>query len=184
MHNLDDMMILWKEMDSKLSSLVEENRKLAEEIKKNKLRSSQEKLTRKYWAFIIMEAFCIPMMIFIIGMNPYVVDSYRWPAVIFFICFILFEISIDCYLLYKLNAIDIYNDSIVEISRQARTNWKIHKLAVLIGIPLAIGSIALFCAALGCNAPTLWGIFVGVIIGLAIGLNQFFKFKKNYKSMI
>ena len=183
MNNIDDMMRLWKEMDSRLSSIVEENRRLADEIKKNNLRNSQEKLMCKYRAFIILAAICIPMMFFILGINPLVVNQYRWPALIYFVCFFLFEICIDGYLLYKLNCIDIHNDSIIEISRNARINWKIHKLAVIVGIPIAIGAVVLFCLAMGSNTAVLGGAFVGMIIGLGIGLNEFFKFMKNYKTM-
>ena len=183
MNNIDDMMTMWKEMDNKLTSLVEENRRLADEIKKNKVRSSQEKLIRKYRAFIIMEAVCIPIMFLILGLNPEVVEKYRWPALIYFVCFFLMEICIDGYLLYKLNSIDIYNDSIIDISRQARVNWKTHKIAVLIGIPVAVGAVILFCMAIGGNTATLWGVFVGASIGIGIGLNEFFKFMKNYRGM-
>ena len=183
MNNIDDMMVMWKEMDSKLSSLMEENRRLVDEIKKNKLRSSQEKLIRKYRAFITLEAVCIPLIFLVLVINPLVVNQYRWAALIYFVCFFLLEIAVDGYLLYKLNEIDIYNDSIVEISRVARTNWRIHKIAILIGIPIAIGAVGLFCLALGGNTSMLFGVFVGGIIGLGIGLNEFFKFQKKYKAM-
>lgn len=183
MNNIDDMMAMWKEMDSKLNSIVEENQRLADEIKKNNLRSSQEKLMRKYRAFIIMEAVCIPLMYFLLAVNPFVINQYRWPTLIYFICFFILEICIDGYLLYKLNNIDIYNDSIVEISRQARANWKIHKIAILVGIPIAIGAVIMFCLAMGGNMSMLWGVFVGAAIGLGIGLNEFFKFMKNYRAM-
>lgn len=183
MNNIEDMMAIWKEMDGKLSSLMEENRRLADEIRKNKLRSSRENLMRKYRAFIILEAVCIPLMFVVLGVNPEVVSRYRWPALISFVCFFLMEICIDGYLLYKLSNIDIYNDSITEISRQARANWRVHKIAVLVGIPIAIGAVALFCLALGCDIAMLWGVLVGGAIGLGIGLNEFFKFMKNYKAL-
>lgn len=183
MNNIDDMMVMWKEMDRKLSSLLEENRKLTDEIKKNKLISSKEKLTRKYRSFIIMEAVCIPLMFFLLGVNPIVVNQYRWPALIYFVCFFLLEIGLDGYLLYKLKSIDIYNDSIVEISRQARANWRTHKIAVLIGIPVAIGAVVLFCLAMGSEVSMLWGVFIGGVIGLGIGMNEFFKFMKSYRAM-
>lgn len=183
MNNIDEMMIMWKEMDTKLSSLIEENQRLTVEIKKNKLLTNQEKLIRKYRAFIIMEAVCIPLMFFVIAINPLVVDKYRWISFVYFVCFFLLEIGIDVYLLNKISGIDIYHDSIQEISRQARANWKIHKMAVLIGIPVAIGAVVLFCLAVGGDTSTLWGICVGGAIGLGIGMNEFFKFMKNYKSM-
>lgn len=183
MNNIEDMMAMWKEMDGKLSSLMDENRRLADEIKKNKLRGSRENLMRKYRAFIILEAVCIPLMFVVLGVNPEVVSPYRWPALIYFICFFLMEICFDSYLLYRLNNIDIYNDSIMEISRQARANWRMHKIAVLIGIPIAIGAVVLFCLALGGDTALVWGVFVGGAIGLGIGLNEFFKFMKNYKSL-
>lgn len=183
MNNIDDMMTMWKEMDNKLSSLVEDNRRLANEIKKNKVKGNQEKLIRKYRAFIILGAICIPLMFAILGLSPEVVEKYRWPTLIYFVCFFLMEICIDSYLIYRLTSIDIYNDSIVEISRQARANWKMHKIAVLIGIPVAIGAVILFCMAMGGNTAILWGVCVGASIGLGIGLNEFFKFMKNYREM-
>lgn len=183
MKNIEDMMLMWKEMDNKLSSLVEENRRLVDEIKKNKLLSSKEKLMRKYRMFIIMEAVCIPLMVLMLGFNPEVVEKFRWVALIYFVCFFLLEIFIDGYLLFKLDSIDIYNDSIIEISRQARSNWKTHKIAVMVGIPIAIGAVILFCLALGGETAMLWGVFVGGAIGLGIGLNEFFKFMKSYKDM-
>ena len=183
MNSIEDMMVMWKEMDSKLTSLVEENRRLADEIKKNKIRSGQEKLIRKYRAFIILEAVCIPLMVLLLGFNPLVVDDYRWAALIYFVCFFLFEIFVDGYLLYKLNCIDIYNDAIIDISKQARANWKLHKIAVLIGIPIAIGAVVLFCLAMGGDTSIMWGILVGAAIGIGIGLNEFFKFMKSYKVM-
>lgn len=183
MNQIDDMMAMWKEMDSKLSALAEENRKLTEEIKKNKLRSSQEKLIRRYKVFIILEALCIPLFIFIIGFNPFVVEKYRIATLISWLVFFLLEIGIDSYLLYRTYDIDIYNDSIIEISRKARTNWKIHKMAVFIGFPLAIGIVILFVLAMGGNTEILYGVIVGFVIGLVIGLNELFKFLKNYKEM-
>lgn len=183
MKNIEDMMVMWKEMDSKLSALVEENKKLAAEIKKNKLLGNQERLIRKYRAFIIIEALCIPMIILLLIANPLVVDQYRWATLIYFVGFFLLEICIDGYLLYKLCSLDIYKDSIIQISRQAKSNWKIHKIGVLIGIPVAIGAVSLFCFAIGGNITILCGVFVGGIIGLAIGLNEFFKFMKEYKAI-
>ena len=184
MNEINEMMTMWKEMDCKLSSLIDENRRLAEEVKKNKLQSSREKLIRKYRAFIIMEAVCIPLMYLVFGVNPLVDERYRWATVIYFVCFLLLEICIDGYLLYKLNYMDIYNYPVSEITRMARTNWKIHKIAVIVGIPIALGALVLVCLALGGFKETLIGICIGLAIGIGIGLNEFFKFMKNYKTMI
>ena len=183
MNNIDDMMVMWKEMDGKLSSLVEENRRLTDEIKKNKLQNSQEKLMRRYKVFIVLEALCIPLIILIIGFNPLVVEKYRIVTLICWILFFLGEVGIDSYLLYRTYNIDIYGDSIVEISKKARKNWKIHKIAVLVGLPIAIGIVILFILAMGGNMEIMYGVIVGLTIGLIIGLNQLFKFMKNYKEM-
>lgn len=183
MSNIDEMMLMWRQIDSRLTSLVEENKRLAEEVKKNKLQTSREKLARKYRAFIILEVVCIPFFILMIGFNPLIVDKFRWPTLIYWVTLFIFEIVIDSYLLERLNSIDIYNDSIVEISRKARTNWKVHKIAVLILLPIAIGGVVLFCMAMGGTVETIWGVLVGGAIGLGIGLNEFFKFLKNYTAM-
>lgn len=184
MNNLDDMMAMWKEMDNKLSAIVNENRRLAEDVKKSNLRSSQERLMRKYRFFIILETVMIPCFFLIIAFNPLVIEAYRWPTLIYYVFLLLSGICVDGYLLYRLNSMDFYKDSLKEISDKARENWKIHKISVIFGMPLAIGAVILFCFAVGCNEETLMGVCVGAAIGLAIGLNVFFKFMKNYNSMM
>ena len=174
---------MWKEMDKRLISLADENKRLAEEIKKNRLRTSQEKLMRKYKVFIVMEAMCIPLMFLVLGLNPNVVEMYRWPTLIYFICFFLMEICIDGYLCYRLNNMNFHADSVADISRRARANWRIHKIAILIGIPIAIGAVALFCLAIGGNKAAMAGVCLGGSVGIGIGTVQFFKFMKNYKNM-
>lgn len=183
MNNTEDMMILWKQMDNKLTALTEENKRMAREIKTNRFRTGLERLSRKYRCFIILEAVAIPLMFLALVPNPLVLDKYRWITLAYFVCFFIMEIVFDTYLLMKLNDFDIYSDSIADIASKARNNWKIHKIAVLVGIPVAIGAVILFCLAVGGNEATLYGVAVGAIIGLAIGLNEFFKFMKNYKSL-
>lgn len=183
MENFDEMMKMWKEMDGKITSLMADNRRMADEIKKNRLKTNQEKLARKYRCFIIMEAVCIPLMFLLFIPNPHVVEQYRWVTLIYFVAFFLLEIGIDAYLLFRLDAVDIYRDSISRITRVAQSNWKIHRIAVLIGIPVAIGAVILFILAMGGRPAELYGVAVGGAIGLGIGLNQFFKFMKNYKAL-
>lgn len=183
MNSIEEMMGLWREMDGKLSSLIEENKALVSEIKKNKLKTCQEKLVRKYRAFIIIGAVCIPIMYLIIGINPFVVERYRWLTLIYFECFFLFEIFIDSYLMFRISQIDIYNETVSEICRKASRNWRTHKVGIMAGIPMACGAIVLYCLCMGVNREVIYGVVLGAIIGLGIGTNQFFKFKKNYDRM-
>ena len=183
MENIDDMMTAWKEMDKKLSTIAIENQRLMDEIKKNKLLSNHEKLARRYRLFIIFEAAFLPLIILLFCTFPFSDSPFKLPAMIYFVCFFIMEIGFDSFLLYKLNDIDIYNDSISEISHKAKANWKLHKIMVLIGIPVAIVAVILFCLAFNFDPSMLRGVLVGASIGIVIGLNEFFKFMKNYRSM-
>lgn len=180
---LNDIKAMWTEMNARIGHLEEENRRLAREVITNKYKSCQERLARKYFTFICVALIMIIYVVFIVLYNPMVDDAFRWATFIYWTAFFLFEAGVDFYLMIKVRAIDVYNSSVSEISRQAQRNWKIHKIAVFIGLPLAIGACILFGFALQADKFVILGMIVGGVVGLLIGIRQLIKFMTFYKEM-
>ena len=183
MENLDDMKTMWLELNQRVKTLEEENRRLAHEAISNNLKTAQELLVRKYSRFIFVSLVMLIYIYLFVMFNQFVVEKFRIPTLIYWSLFFLFEAGIDCYLMLKVKEIDVFNSSITEISRQAKRNWKIHKIAICIGFPLAIGACILFGLLLNADKFVILGMITGGIVGLLIGIRQLMKFLKYYKQL-
>lgn len=183
MEDFKDIKKMWTDMNRRVSTLEEENKKLAWQISKNNYENSQEKLVKKYSIFILIEILALLAMEIQILKNPIVVEKYRLVNIIYWGVFFGGEIIIDFILMLKVKSIDIYNSSVAEIAEKSLQNWKLHKLAVCIGLPVAIGGIILFALLLNVDYYAICGMIVGGIIGLIIGITQLFKFAGYYKQL-
>ena len=183
MNDIEEMKKLWDSMNHKLSQFEKENQILAEKVKKNNMKSSQEKLIDKYRKFIIVECLMIIVISLTLSSNPEVNEHYRWITIIYWVAFFLIEIAFDLYLLRKVKEIDIYNQPVNEIACRAYANWRLHKAGILFGMPLAVGAVVLYALCMNANYFVILGMCVGGIVGLIIGLFHLRKFSQYYRSM-
>lgn len=184
MDQFDNMKAMWAELNSRVESLEAENRNLARKIIKDKYKSAREKLIKKYYAFISIEIIMIIFMSNFFIFNPEINEKYRIISLIYWDLFFIIEIIIDGFLLYNIKKIDIYTSTIKDISRDAANNWKLHKIAIFTGLPLAFGAIILFALSLNANIFTIYGMIVGCVIGAIIGIYQLSKFKNYYTQLV
>lgn len=183
MDELENMKAMWSDLNQRISVLEVENRELARKIIKEKYSSARERLIRKYYSFMVVEAIMIIFMSLFLIYNPQINEKYRIAALISWDVFFLFEFLADSYLLYQIKNIKIFSSNINEVAKRAADNWKLHKILILIGLPLAIGVIIIFALAIDANEFTIYGMFIGGLIGGIIGIYQLLKFKNNYKQL-
>lgn len=181
MEDINDFKMLWQEMNIRLSNLEDENRKLMHKVKQTNFRSTQEKLVRKYIGFIVIEFLMIVYMSLFFLFNPFIVEKYKIPSLIYWLIFFLIELIIDLYLMIKIKNVNVHEATITEVAKRAAQNWKLHKIGIAIGIPLAIGAVILFSLAINADEFIILGMIVGGTIGFIIGINQLFKFRSYYK---
>lgn len=181
MDNIEEMKNMWLELNDRITSLEEENRRLARQVINSNYKTAREKLIRKYSAFMFISLLMIVYIILLIVHNPLCVEKYKIPTLIYWCFFFLFEFLFDYYLREKIKAINIYHSSLEEIASLASRNWKLHKIAIAIGLPLAIGACVLFGLLLDANSFIIYGMVAGGLVGLIIGLYQLLKFQKFYR---
>lgn len=178
--NIEGLKEMWKEINMRLGNLEEENKRLARRVMTSNYKSAKNRLISKYCGFIVLEGVMTVVMFLFFYFNPELNESYRLPALIYWTLFFLGEVIVDTYLMLKVRSMDIYNSSIQEISETAAANWRIHKIAIIIGLPVAIGAAILFALAADANQYVIGGMIVGGFIGLIIGWYQLMKFMKYY----
>lgn len=182
-NEIEKMKAMWRELNNRVTSLEENNKRLAKEITTNKIKTAREKLMVKYRIFIILACVMIIYIGLMVAYMPNTVEKYRVPVFIYCCVFFLFEALVDTYLLSKVKKIDVYNSTIMEIARQSIRNWKIHKIAVFIGFPMAVGAIILLALLMNADSFALSGLCVGALIGFALGIRQLYRFMQYYRQM-
>lgn len=180
MNDLEDMKALWLDLNKRVSSLEEENRRLVRQVVNNKYKTAQERLIRKYSVFIIIEIIMILYIILVVEFNPMVVEKYKTVTLLSWSLFLAGAAGLDLYLRESMKRMDVYNLNVSEITRLAARNWKLHKMGIIIGLPIAFGAIILFGLLMDANKFTIYGMIVGGIIGFIIGLSQLRKFSESY----
>lgn len=181
--DIQDMKAMWEQLNQRITSLEESNRRLVSDVITNRHKSSIDNLISRYQRFIFLElifAFVIPVMLIC---NPLVVEKYRWWTIAYWMFFFLIEFGIDFYLLQKVRELDIYNQSVSEISSRAHHIWKLHKIFIMIGLPLAFVAVVLFALAMNANEFVLMGMGFGWIVGIVIGLRQLLRFRADFRSL-
>ena len=161
MDNLEDMKALWVDLNNRITALEEENRRMARDLSQSRRQNAQERLVKKYKMFIIVAFIMIFYTLFFIGFNNMVVEKYRLITMIYWILFFAFEAGVDFYLMQKVKGIDIYNSPVSRIAKQARENWRLHKIAIMVGLPLAIGAVILFGLLLNADRFVIYGMIAG-----------------------
>lgn len=172
---------MWEELNFRVERLEEENRRLARETMSSRYQTARERLVKRYRIFIILALVMIVYMSALILLNPLAVEKYKLATAIYWGVFLAAEAAIDTYLMIKVQEIDLYNSTVSEIASKAARNWRIHKIAVAIGMPLAIGACVLLALLYDADNFIIFGMIVGGVIGLAIGIFQLLKFMNYYK---
>ena len=181
MENIQDFKEMWNTLNERLARVEDENRKMAREIRYGKHKTAQEKLIRKYRGFIIVEAVMIIAVTLFITNNPFVNEKYRLLTLLYWVGFFLLEVIVDFYLMMKVSNMNLHTATVTQISNYAKQCWKIHKIFIIIGLPLAIGAIILFALLMDADKFVIAGMICGGVIGVLIGLNQLREFIRCYK---
>lgn len=181
MENLNDIKAMWNELNSRLSLLEEENRRLINIVKSDKYKSIKENLMSRYRIFIIVALLSAIFFPIFLILNPMIVEKFRWATAIYWCVFMLICAGVDFYLFENVKRMDVYNSTVTEMTRISTQNWKIHKLWLIFGLPLAFGAVILWSFAMNADNFVILGMIVGGVFGLVIGIYQLSKFRNDYK---
>lgn len=142
-----------------------------------------EKLANKYKTFSRIGLIMMIMSCCYLTPNSIFPDHMKiWLGVGFMFYFGL--CSVMDYWLYKgVSSIDCYTMSVKEVIDKALYYRKKHHQSMLVLLPLAILLIGMLIYSFEGNEYFIYGVICGVIVGLAIGLRQYFDFMAQYKEL-
>ena len=181
MENLDEIKALWTDLNSRMSVLEEENRRLMNIVKNDKFKSIRQRLLSRYRTFIIVATCSAIFFPAFILLNPLIVDKYRVVTAVYWCLFMLAAAAVDFYLYSNVRKMDVYNATFTEMTKISAQNWKIHKLWIITGMPVAFGAVILWGLAMDADNFVILCMIIGGVVGGIIGGLQLRKFWNDYK---
>ena len=177
---MEELYCAWKKWF--LSGSEENMRLVFDNLEKSGRRTALENLAHRYKRFSILGLVMIPVSLCYANVDlfphPYNIIISIGMMIYFALCSIL-----DLWLYRGIKSIDIYSESVVDVSRKARFYRRRHLqfIAILI-VPLIILLSLMFI----CNIKDIYiliSMIAGLLVGLIIGLFALSRFMNEYKNL-
>lgn len=170
----------WKE--AKFQPLSEQQRA---EIMYGRRRTALQRLADRYKWFSNMALPMMLLMPFVVLNNVLYTAPWGWKltwsifaASYFALCSIM-----DRWLYHGIKSIDCATMTVNEVSAKAMFYRKRHLQFIIILLPMAIVVIGSMSLLVDMNIYFMYGIIIGGVTGLALGLRQFLKFMSDYRTI-
>lgn len=179
--NMDTMFQAWKNW---VKTTSDENlRNIYENLQNPDRRTSLENLARRYKRFGIVGLLMVPVSLCYlhtgIFAEPYNVIISVSLMVYFAIC-----AAMDFWLFRGITGIDIYRESVSEVSRKVRYYRRKHLQFITVLVPLMIAVLTVMFISQFDNITVLTGLIAGALVGLVIGLTMLSKFLAEYNILL
>lgn len=178
----EEMIKAWVMLDERMSRMEKTLSETLDFDKIKRRKTALDRLARRYrrLSAIGLAALGFPIL-YMVG--DIVTGEWRIPvsvymAVYFIICSIMDH---DLYL--RIKGIDIEEMTVEEVADKALGCRKRHHIYMMVLIPLAIVFLAMLAMAAENNGAILTGMVIGGVVGLAIGLRQYFNFMRDYREI-
>lgn len=154
-----------------------------EAIKEGRRKSALQRLASRYRMFSIIAAVCtvsIPMLLY----NPDIFpeNPYKMWALLFFGLYFLTCSVMDQWLYHGITGIDVATMNVSEVISRALFYRKRHLQFVLVLLPWAIVIVGILIYFNEIKFA-LYGMIVGGLLGLIVGINQLQRFLSDYRDI-
>ncbi len=167
----------WKELELRVNFLEETRNETIDSLKRNKLKSAQQQLASQYKKFSIIS----PMVGICVSFMQWGILS--WQLLLGCAAFFITAGLMDGYLYHRIKNIDLNTEGVEIVAEKARLYKRRHHcfqiILIAAVIPIFIG---LFMSYV--NEYSRWGMIVGLIFGVGVGLSLYLKMMRNYRILI
>lgn len=145
----------------------------------NRRMTALDELRRFYRRFATL-GFVMAAVSLIWLTSPLIVSAWRIPLVIIQSAYFLLAAIMDTILFCRVSAIDVLTMPVGNVAAAARKCRRFHHLCMAILLPFAACLVTVFYFAIGGGYFAI-GIFVGAVVGIAIGINVYLDIMRSYR---
>jgi UDP-N-acetylmuramyl pentapeptide phosphotransferase/UDP-N-acetylglucosamine-1-phosphate transferase len=178
---LDEIKTIWNDMNARLEKTEAMNAKLLEEVINNRHQTSKDKLMKYEVKYLILST-----VFAILSPFYYYTEVFSTPACAMFTSLFVITALWQWYKIRLMKNMKIETSSTSELLQKAIKFKVITRMRTIIGLALMIPFFAImFWVSPGLiKLPILIGMGVGAVIGLIIGLVDYFRNQKDIDSLI
>lgn len=186
-NDLDQLKEMWSDLNRRVERLenqtIEEGRKVAS----GKITTAREDLATRYKRFMIigfvMGVF-FPLFLIMSPTDFFPDGTMKYVASALFFSYFITAAVMDSYLYNEVRSMDLAMMTVSQVIHKARTLKRRHHIFMIILIPFAVITLAVFAIPLLDDPFIIAGMITGGVVGLCIGLRQYFRMMRDYREMM
>lgn len=185
--DLDQLKEMWSDLNRRIERL--ENQTLEEGIRvtSGKITTACEDLASRYKRFMIigfLMGVVFPVFLIMSPADFFPDGAMKYVSAALFFLYFITAAVMDSYLYNEVKSIDLAMMTVNQVIHKARTLKRRHHIFMIILIPFAVVTLAVFSIPLLNEPFIITGMITGGVVGLCIGLRQYFRMMRDYREMM
>lgn len=186
-NDLDRLKEMWSDLNRRIERL--ENQTIQEGIKvtSGKIKTACEDLASRYKRFMIigfLMGIAFPVYLITSPSDFFPDDLMKYVSAALFFLYFITAAVMDSYLYNEVKSMDLSMMTVHQVIHKARTLKRRHHIFMIILIPFAVVTFAIFAIPFLNEPVIITGMITGGVVGLCIGLRQYFRMMRDYREMM
>lgn len=186
-NDLDQLKEMWSDLNRRVERLENQTLEEGRKVASGKITTAREDLATRYKRFMIigfvMGVF-FPLFLIMSPTDFFPDGTMKYVASALFFSYFITAAVVDSYLYNEVRSMDLAMMTVSQVIHKARTLKRRHHIFMIILIPFAVITLAVFAIPLLDDPFIIAGMITGGVVGLCIGLRQYFRMMRDYREMM
>lgn len=186
-NDLDQLKEMWSDLNRRVERLENQTLEEGRKVASGKITTAREDLATRYKRFMIigfvMGVF-FPLFLIMSPTDFFPDGTVKYVASALFFSYFITAAVMDSYLYNEVRSMDLAMMTVSQVIHKARTLKRRHHIFMIILIPFAVITLAVFAIPLFDDPFIIAGMITGGVVGLCIGLRQYFRMMRDYREMM
>jgi len=186
-NDLDQLKEMWSDLNRRVERLENQTLEEGRKVASGKITTAREDLATRYKRFMIigfvMGVF-FPLFLIMSPTDFFPDGTMKYVASALFFSYFITAAVMDSYLYNEVRSMDLAMMTVSQVIHKARTLKRRHHIFMIILIPFAVITLAVFAIPLLDDPFIIAGMITGGVVGLCIGLRQYFRMMRDYREMM
>lgn len=186
-NDLDQLKEMWSDLNRRVERLENQTLEEGRKVTSGKITTACEDLATRYKRFMIigfvMGVF-FPLFLIMSPTDFFPDGTIKYVASALFFSYFITAAIMDSYLYNEVRSMDLAMMTVSQVIHKARTLKRRHHIFMIILIPFAVITLAVFAIPLLDDPFIIAGMITGGVVGLCIGLRQYFRMMRDYREMM
>lgn len=186
-NDLDQLKEMWSDLNRRVERLENQTLEEGRKVASGKITTAREDLATRYKRFMIIGfvmGIFFPLFL-IMSPTDFFPDGFmKYVASALFFSYFITAAIMDSYLYNEVRSMDLAMMTVSQVIHKARTLKRRHHIFMIILIPFAVITLAVFAIPLLDDPFIIAGMITGGVVGLCIGLRQYFRMMRDYRDMM